>query len=228
MEAVTATMTRNVMLTEDYMVRQLSILITALMRIVGLRTAYKFVEAQMAIDEALQDVFGIPASLVRQMDDQALHQALTVLDVLNLDKLQMAAEIFKEEGDVLIERNKPADAVQAYTRALNFFLDVVLNGGAWHLDPPHTQINTLVSKLAGEPLDPDTWFGIFLYASQQKQWHQAETALDKLTAYPDLVEEVQRMGAEFYTRLATESEQSLQAGGTTRVAVEAGLKRWVN
>jgi tetratricopeptide (TPR) repeat protein len=189
-------MTKNVMLTEDYLIRQISILLAALQRIVGFKNTYMYVEAQISIDQALEEIFGLRADLVRQLDDQALLEAITYLDVLNLDKLQVAAEVFMHEGDVHSQRGDEAASIQSYTRALNFFLDVSLNGGAWNLPEPTEQIEELVEHLRSRDLDPDTLYGLYLYSFERKQWARAEELLARMAVFPDLTDEVARMQVE--------------------------------
>jgi hypothetical protein len=219
-------MTRNVMLTDDYLIRQINIYLAALANIVGLKTAYMYVEAQLAVDQALEEIFGLPANLLRQMDDDAILEAATHLDVLNLDKLQAAADVFREEGELLEMRGSPEQAVQSYTRALNFYLDAVLNGGAWNLPDPTDKIEWLIDKLAATPLDPDTQYGLYLYAEKQGQWHRAEWLLDRLAQYPDLKDEAVRLRTEFYAKLARLDEAALVAGNLTRTHVLAQAAKY--
>lgn len=189
-------MTKNVMLTEDYLIRQISILLAALQRILGFKNTYMYVEAQIAIDETLEEIFGLRADLVRRLDDQALLEAITHLEVLNLDKVQVAADVFKHEGDIHAQRGAEAASIQSYTRALNFYLDVSLNGGAWNLPEPADQIEELVEILRSQDLDPDTLYGLFLYSLERKQWERAEELLERMKAFPDLNEEVARLQGE--------------------------------
>jgi hypothetical protein len=219
-------MTRNVMLTEDYLIRQINIYLAAIANIIGLKTAYMYVEAQLAVDQALEEIFGLPANLLRQMDDAAIHEAATHLDVLNLDKLQAAADVFREEGELLEMRGSPERAVQSYTRALNFYLDVTLNGGAWNLPDPADKIEWLVDKLAATPLDPDTQYGLYLYADRQGQWRRAEWLLDRLAEYLDLADETARLRTEFYAKLSKLDEAALTAGNLTRAHVLAQAARY--
>lgn len=209
-------MTRNVMLTEDFLIRQINIYLAAIGRILGFKTAYMYIEAQIAVDEALEEVFGLPANIVRQMDDQALLEAATHLEVLNLDKLQAAAEVFRQEGELHEMRGQPERAEAAYRRALNFYLDVSLNGNAWNWPPPDEHIETLIGKLAGGEFDPDTLYGLYLYAEPRQQYARAEWLLDHLANFPDLEGEVRRLRGEFYARLQGVGEEVLAANGMTR------------
>lgn len=209
-------MTRNVMLTEDFLIRQINIYLAAIGRILGFKTAYMYIEAQIAVDEALEEIFGLPANIVRQMDDPALLEAATHLEVLNLDKLQAAAEVFRQEGELYEMRGQPEQADAAYRRALNFYLDVALNGNAWNWPPPDEHIEKLIGKLAGSEFDPDTLYGLYLYAEPRQQFARAEWLLDHLAHFPDLEEEVRRLRGDFYARLQGVSDGILQANGLTR------------
>lgn len=215
------------MLTEDYLIRQINIILANLGRILGFKTAYMFIEAQIAVNEALQDIFGMPAEIVRQLDDQALLDTLTRLDVVNTDKLQLAADIFKEEGDLYAMRGQTGDSASSYQRALNFYLDAVLNGGAWNLEDPADKIEECLEKLAGQQLDPDTYYGLYLYTEQRGQFQRAILLLDHLATYPELEEEVQHLRQGLLEKLANLEPATLEEGGLTPNELQALQARWV-
>jgi hypothetical protein len=220
-------MTRNVMLTEDYLIRQINIILANLGRILGFKTAYMFIEAQIAVNDALQELFNIPADIVRQLDDQALLDTLTYLDVVNTDKLQLAADIFKEEGDLYAMRGQTGDSTTSYQRALNFYLDAVLNGGAWNLDDPAEKIEECLEKLADQQLDPDTYYGLYLYAEQRGQYPRAILLLDHLATYPELEEEIQQQRRDLLETLSGLEPEALEEGGLSPAELETLQARWV-
>lgn len=221
-------MTRNVMLTEDYLIRQINIYLAAIARIMGFKTAYMFVEAQIAVDEALEEIFGLSANLVRSMDDQGLLDAVTYLDVLNVDKLQAAADVFREEGELKAMRGDEVGSIQSYTRSLNFYLDVVLNGGAWNLPDPANKIDKLIELLEPHPLDPDTIYGIFLYSEKQENWSRAERILNRLAEFPDLTEQLLKLRNQFYQHLNALDDKVLESSGMNRHHVQQMIEYYQN
>jgi hypothetical protein len=213
-------MPSNVSLTEDYLVRQINIYLAAIGRILGFKTAYMYLEAKQAIDEALEEIFGLPANLVREMDDPALLNAVTYAGVMNLDKIQAAAEVFRLEGELAEMRGQPGQAIFSFQRALNFFLDAALNGGAWNLPFPEEQIQMLARRLSGEKLEPEILYGLYLFARQQGLWKLAEEWLQRMEAEPDLQEEAGRLRQEFSADLLRQPDETLAKAGYQRADLQ--------
>lgn len=214
------------MLTEDYLIRQINIFLAALARIIGFRTAYMYTQARIAIDEALEELFGIRANLLHQLDDQKLLESLTNLEILDTDRLHLAADLFKEDGELRAATGDEGGARASFQRALNFYIDVVMHGGGKHLPIPDEQIETLYQLLKDQPLDPDTWFGIYLYADEQRQYKRAAAALEALLAFDDVQDQVKSEAHAFYTRLDALTDHDLRAGGLERNQVASQLLRF--
>lgn len=189
------------MLTEDYLIRQISILIAILTRILGFKKAFFYVEARREIDEALQEIFGLRADLVRQMDDLALMERITRLDILDVDRLLIAAEVFRYEGEILEAQGNTPSALKSLERALNFYLDVDAIGGLKHLPEPEGQPELLISRLRNESLDVDTWYGIMLYGVRKDNDALIFDAFDHLLEDIHLVEELRSQATHFYQSL---------------------------
>jgi hypothetical protein len=213
------------MLTEDYLIRQINIFLAALARIIGFRTAYMYTQARIAIDEALEELFGIRANLLHQLDDQKLHASLTNLEILDTDRLQLAADLFKEDGELRAATGDEGGARASWQRALNFYIDVVMHGGGKHLPLPDEQIEALYQQLKNQALDPDTWFGLYIYWEERRQYGRAAAALEALLTYEDTHDQISAEARAFYGRLEGLSDQELLAGGLDRSHVQAQLQR---
>ena len=57
------------MLTEDYLMRMINQAIAALLKVAGLKKAGRNQEALEVIEQAFEQLLGLPASLVEQMDE---------------------------------------------------------------------------------------------------------------------------------------------------------------
>jgi multidrug efflux pump subunit AcrA (membrane-fusion protein) len=114
------------MFTEDYLMRIINQATAALMIALGLRKAGKYSEAQQAIQQAIEQLITLPANLVDQMDDGAILGMLAAQGQLDLGRLAILADIYQEQGEILIMQDQPIQGGAAFTRSLRFILEVVL------------------------------------------------------------------------------------------------------
>jgi hypothetical protein len=114
------------MFTEDYLMRIINQATAALMIALGLRKAGKYSEAQQAIQQAIEQLITLPANLVDQMDDGAILGMLAAQGQLDLGRLAILADIYQEQGEILIKQDQPRQGGTAFARSLRFILEVVL------------------------------------------------------------------------------------------------------
>lgn len=213
------------LLTEDYLIRMINMLLAAGARLVGLKTASQYQTASKVIDEALEQVFGMRADLVRRLDDRVLLSRLIYHGTLDGDQAILVADLFKEEGDILAERGVANQAFWSRLRALNFYLEVSLNSAPTNLDPPDEKILALFEELDVYTLPMDTYYQLFVYFDKQGNYYQAERMLEALIEGTSRQKEVLAEAEDFYQRLADLPNEELEAGGLSRLSVETGLDR---
>jgi hypothetical protein len=211
------------LLTEDYLIRMINMMLAALARLVGLKTASQYQSASQVIDEALEGIFGLRADLVRRLDDSVLLAHLTYHGALDGDQATLVADLFREEGEILAARGIPYQAYWSSLRALNFYLEVSLNSAPASLPPPDDKILALYDQLAGYTLPMDTNYQLFVYFDKRGDYGQAELMLRKLIEGTGRQEDVLGEAEAFYRRLADLPDQALEAGSISRSAVEVGL-----
>lgn len=112
------------MLTEDYLIRRINQVIALLLHAAGLRKDGQLAAAHTDVEIALELLLGMRALLLQQMDDSSLLQLLTVRGELDLERLALVADLFAEEGQILAEQGRAAEAAQSRLRALHFALRV--------------------------------------------------------------------------------------------------------
>jgi hypothetical protein len=165
-------------------------------QIIGLKKAGQYQPALQAIDQALEEVLGLKAGLIRAMDDESLLSGLTQQDRLDTDRLLILADLFFEEADILAMQGKADGSQASALRALNFYLDVVLDWGPERVSQKFEKIEQLVQKLGEQILPPQTCFALYFYYVQVGELPSAKRMLEKLKAYPDWREEALSEEAE--------------------------------
>lgn len=170
---------------EDYIMRMIRLATAAMMQIIGLKKSGQYKQALEAIDQALEEVLGLKADLIRAMDDESLLSALTQQDRLDTDRLLILADLFFEEADILAIQGKPAAGQASALRALNFYLDVVLDWGPERISEKFKKIEQLVGTLGEQTLPPQTCFALYFYYVQVGELVPARRMLDKLKDLPE-------------------------------------------
>jgi hypothetical protein len=212
-------------LTEDYLMRQINLALAVLARALGLKTAGQYQAAHTVLDQMLEELFGLHAGLIKQLDDRSLFDALTSQGTLDNDRLMIAAELFLEKGELFeLQKNDPESYWQRL-RALNFYLEAALSGGPANFPDPREKIQALSAKLDSHALPAETLFSLFSYHELAGDYARAGQLLDRLAALPSLQEEMLGERAAFYGRLVEKSDSELARGNLTRAEVEARLKQ---
>ena len=118
------------MLTEDYIMRMINQALAALLIALGLKKAGQYSEALQTFDQALESLLGLDAHLVKQLDDSLLLEKLTFLGKLDIDRLLVLADIYREEAEVFSLQEQPEDSLFAGQRSLRLYLEAALAGEA--------------------------------------------------------------------------------------------------
>ena len=151
------------MFTEDYLMRIISQALAALMTAIGLRKAGKYLEAQQAIHQAIEQLTSLSANLVEQMDDASLLSLLTVQCKLDIGRLAILADLFQEEGEILSRLGQSHEGYFATMRALRFTLEVFMADDG-HLSAENIgKIETLNLRLKERDLPVETQLALSDY-----------------------------------------------------------------
>jgi hypothetical protein len=177
------------------------------------------------LDQMLEELFGLHAGLIKQLDDRSLFDALTSQGTLDNDRLMIAAELFLEKGELFELQKNDQESYWQRLRALNFYLEAALSGGPANFPDPREKIQVVSSKLDAYDLPAETLFSLFSYHELAGELARAAQLVDRLAAMPALQEEMQGERADFYGRLLDKSDAELAQGNLTRAEVEARLKQ---
>jgi hypothetical protein len=152
------------MFSEDYVLRMINQAVAALVKILGLKKAGRHEEAHQAIDQALEVLLGLRGDLVRRMDDEGLLAMLNLEDQrVDLERLAVIADLFKEDGEILAAQGYPDEGVTQSARALRFYLEVALGDPLLRGPELAQQIDRLYQALAMENLPLETRFALLDY-----------------------------------------------------------------
>jgi hypothetical protein len=210
------------LLSEDYIIRMINTVLTALTRIMGLKTTGQYQEAETLINQTLEELFGMRADLLKRLDDHTLFASLTVQNRPDSARMLVAGRLFQEEGEILAKQGNTQGAFWSFVRALSFSLEASFNGEAGNAALSETIAN-LVEALDGHDLPADTEYSLFCYYEETGRYQQADNALKVLERNPQEKEEVQKERSAFYNRLLAKNDVELFNGGVSRLQVVQAL-----
>ena len=114
------------MLTEDYIMRMINQALAVLLIALGLKKAGQYTEALRTFDQAIENLLGLNAYLAKQLDDNQLLDRLTFLGTLDVERLLVLADIYREEAEVHALLDQPESNLFAAQRSLRLYLEAAL------------------------------------------------------------------------------------------------------
>jgi Family of unknown function (DUF6483) len=221
----------NVFLSEDYLMRMINQALAALAAMLGMKTAWRYQEAEHLFYQTLESLFGLRAGLLLQLDDDRLKEMMTYQGELNLQLLVVVADLFKEEGEILQAEGNLAGANSHSLRALNFYLEAIVslnsnrdNAGLAALDAElANKVESLLRSLNNISLPDATAYLLFHYYKNNGHYREAETTLTSLEANMGRNEYTQEEIRDYYTGLLEKSDQDLINGGMEREEIRNKL-----
>lgn len=215
------------MLTEDYFVRALNLLLAVLAKALGLKTAGMYIETLRTIDEAYEELLGIPAAVAHSLEDSQLFQLLVPGEMIDPLKLLTVAQLSEMEGDVFAELQNTPQSQRWYQRAVYFYLECEMAGLPSTVEPVQPVLLNLIHRLGVRQIPSESLFTLFQYATRIERYPLAESAmlelLDRTGKPPDLTAELR----QFYENLLQKDDQSLSAAGYDRAELNFRLQKWI-
>jgi hypothetical protein len=215
---------RKPSLSEDTLLRMLVAAISeTIARLAQLRTAGYHQEALEVIDQNLEELLGLKADLVRQLDDQHIIEMLTTNGILDFGRLYYVAELFRQESEIQARRGDNNLECTSQIRALNLFIEVGFTVENEFLEADD-HIDELCEAL-GKEIPEDTLFKLFDYYEQVGAFDRAESAINLMLEITENNPDILRERLNFYERLLTETDEELEAGGLSRAKIESQLNK---
>jgi tetratricopeptide (TPR) repeat protein len=211
---------------DDYIARIIRQATEALLYAIGLKKKGQYPDALQSIDQALEQLLGLEADLIKQLSDEALLNLLTVQEQLDVERLELVADFFKEEGDILAAGDKPTESRRSYLRALNYYLEVGLDDEVQGPTPELAEkIDELAVKLETVFLPDDTLWASFCYYEQAGDFARAEASLSNLADRPETRPDILPELIAFYERMLDKSDEELARSRLTKVELREKLVR---
>ncbi|GIP24391.1 DUF6483 family protein [Paenibacillus sp. J22TS3] len=214
------------MLRKDYLLRMVEEMLEAVATVLGARQQKKHTEALWQLDEQFKRHFRLSSDMMNTLSTRDLIELFRTGGVVEVDKLQSAARLMKEEGLIYLDNRQEEAGIIRSIKSLHLFLYAALNGAdrsLWDLD---TQVRELQTTLKGYVLPLETESLLFEYEESQGRYDWAENSLYRLLEQKAITP---AQAEQFYDRLLALNPQQLEEGGLPAAEIEegrAGLRRY--
>ena len=214
------------MFSEDYLMRMINLAVAALVRAIGLRKDGDYEKANQSIDQALEQLTGLSADLLRQIDDQGVLNQLLTQGELDRERAVLVADLYSERGNICALQNQPDDACFCWHRALMISLEVTLSNPELTPADQKEKIDGLFSATKECQLPFDTRFNLYSYYDSIGRYAMAEYNLSRLLQSSNFQVEMVEEYKDFCQRLSEKSDLDLEKGGLSSKQV-AEMARWI-
>jgi hypothetical protein len=116
------------MLTEDYIMRLINQALAVFMTALGLKRRGKYQESLHSFDQALEGLLGVNARLADQLEDSMLLDRLTFMGKLDVERVLVLTDIYREEAEVYALLTQPEKSSYLEQRSMRLYLEVFLAG----------------------------------------------------------------------------------------------------
>jgi hypothetical protein len=213
------------MLTEDYLMRMINIAVAALLRAIGLRKEGQYSLAHQTIDQALENLTGIRANLLSQIDDRSIIRMLMIGNNLDIERALLVADLYAEQGEIYQLQNQSEPACFCQLRALNLYSEAVLDPSIENNPAQQEKIERLVSAARNCEMPFETRYSLFSYYESIGNYAKADQTMRQMLETGLFHQELKLEYKDFCLRLLDHHTGSLENGGLTREKVEQNLRQ---
>lgn len=208
------------MIERDFLMRQISLLVQSLAKVLFHKKAYEYPQAKKEIDAAYKSLLGVSADFVRQFSDVQLLEFLGKdIETLGV-RYYILGTLLKEEAEIHQFENRGQESLLYFEKSLSLLLSAFNDLGA-PIEPEHTaKIEAVVVQLHSIEMSQHVKEKLFLFYESIGRYDKAEDVLF------ELVESDSRfvqLGIAYYERLLKISSEELIKGGLPRNEVVDGI-----
>ena len=193
-------------------------------RIIGLKQAGDYQDALEEIDQTLEQLLGMDREIIKMMDDESIYKILTKEEQIDLERLRFIADLYKEEGDILLLQEQKQQSDNYYLSSLNYYLKISLNSEPLHQIELSQKVEEIIQKLGNINYSNGTLYNLFCYFENNSKYENAENTITVLANRPDNKANTRSELISFYKRLLEVEPKVLQSNGISRKQIENKLK----
>jgi hypothetical protein len=208
------------MIERDYILRMIQMLTAALAKVLFHKDLKQYGEALREIDLAGEKFIGMKWEFLRTFSDDQLIGLLGY--ERQQDKMLAAAELLREETDILRLQGKEDEGAAQGMKAFSLFAELILRERSYVTMVSAEKFSQLLAWLKKYEFPPSLKQKEMRYYEVLGNYAKAEDALFELLELdPSFAGE----GISFYERLLKRTDDELREGGLPKDEVQEGLSK---
>ena len=208
------------MLTKDYIMRMIDMLIKVLERLLLMKESKNYNEALDEIEKVTKELFGLNRKFINSLSDSQLIKMIAISETLFAPNCYLLGVLFKEEAEIFKLQGEPEKSTEMYERSLIFFVEGLKNSNA-AIEPDHlTKINQVIETLGDEAISVSAERNLVFYFELIGKFDKAEDLLYDLI---DFDSKYINDGIQFCERLLKKEDNVLIHGNLPREEITDSL-----
>ena len=209
------------MLQRDYLMKMTQMLATVLTKVLFNKEKKNYIEAEKEIESAAKTIVGLDLNLIKILNVEDVLKLMKTSDVY-AGRCLISAELLKEYGDILGEKERINESMDIYIKSLWLYLETILTKELPEPEVYYDRINFLIKNLTTPETDTDLKLKIFQYFEFSGQYSKAEDVLFELMDSD--TEGIKDKALKFYERLQKKTDEELGKGNFSHGEVEESIE----
>ena len=216
------------MFRDDYISRQIQILVQILARLLGLTKGREFMDAFSLLQMTFREHLGTDLETLLTVPDDRLVDFLTFgqTEVVALTRSSIAIALLQATAHLHREQGNEEQGLPYLQKGLNLLLEIELAGeGPSELPEFVPTVDELIENVDLRRLTLDSRGTLVFYFEREGAYATAEKVLNTMLADRPEDQEIHDLGVSFYEYLLDESDEKLAEGGLPRGQVITALEQ---
>jgi hypothetical protein len=196
-------------------------LTTVLTKVLFNKEKKNYIEAEKEIESAAKTIVGLDLNLIKILNVEDVIKLMKTSDVY-AGRCLISAELLKEYGDILGEKDRVNESIDIYIKSLWLYLETVLTKELPEPEAYYERINFLIKSLTSPGTDTELKQKIFEYYEFSGQYSKAEDILFELIDSD--TEGIKDKALKFYERLQMKTDDELVKGNFSLEEVEESIE----
>lgn len=209
------------MLQRDYLMKMTQMLATVLTKVLFNKEKKNYIEAEKEIESAAKTIVGLDLNLIKILNVEDVLKLMKTSDVY-AGRCLISAELLKEYGDILGEKERINESMDIYIKSLWLYLETILTKELPEPEVYYDRINFLIKNLTSSETETDLKKKIFQYYEFSGQYSKAEDVLFELMDSD--TEGIKDKALKFYERLQKKTDEELGKGNFSHGEVEESIE----
>lgn len=209
------------MLQRDYLMKMTQMLTTVLTKVLFNKEKKNYIEAEKEIESAAKTIVGLDLNLIKILNVEDVIKLMKTSDVY-AGRCLISAELLKEYGDILGEKDRINESIDIYIKSLWLYLETMLTKELPEPEIYFDRVNFLIKSLVTAGSDKNLKIKIFEYYEYSGQYSKAEDILFELIDSD--TEGIKDKALKFYERLQMKADDELVKGNFSLEEVEESIE----